>query len=117
MRRDSDLELQRRGRSDFDFDLGAHLSSHSAILRQSLRIRQQGKREFYQARRTALVWRSANWRGAVVLLVLSGIRMTSKRVSKRVYTHRQPVALSRRCHIDDVRVARSMMVLPVGCRW
>ena len=35
MRCNGNLKLQRRGRGDFDFDLGAHFSSHSAILRQS----------------------------------------------------------------------------------
>ena len=30
MRRDSNLELQRRRRGDLDFELGAHLSPHSA---------------------------------------------------------------------------------------
>jgi hypothetical protein len=40
MRSNSNLKLQRRGVGDFDLDLGAHFSSHSAILRQSFRIRQ-----------------------------------------------------------------------------
>jgi len=30
MRRDRNLKLQRRGRGDFDFELGAHFSLHSA---------------------------------------------------------------------------------------
>jgi hypothetical protein len=48
MRRDGNLKLQRRGRGDFDFHLGAHFSSHHAILRQSLRNRQLDKRDFDQ---------------------------------------------------------------------
>lgn len=34
VRRNGNLELQRRGRSDFDFNLGAHFSSHSEIVRR-----------------------------------------------------------------------------------
>jgi hypothetical protein len=40
MRSNSNLKLQRRGRGDFDFEFGAHFSLHSAIMRQSFRIRE-----------------------------------------------------------------------------
>jgi hypothetical protein len=39
MRCNGNLKLERRGRGDFDFDLGAHFSSHSAMMRLSSRIR------------------------------------------------------------------------------
>jgi hypothetical protein len=43
MRCNGNLELQPGRRGDFHFDLGAHFSSHSAMMRQSFRIRQPGR--------------------------------------------------------------------------